>query len=203
MYSPFESGMKSGSARVYEHQIPGGQYSNLLVQCQSMGIYDKWEDVLIAYRDVNELFGDIVKVTPSSKCVGDLALYLVTRNLSTTDLLNGNTKIDFPESVVGLFKGELGLPHRGFPKEIENIILKGSEKLKDRPGLLLSPINFEENIKTLTAKFNQIITPEQAMSYLMYPKVFSDYITKQQKTRYNYSLTYLLTYSLTYLLTHS
>jgi len=145
--------------------------------------YSLREDVLIAYRDVNELFGDIVKVTPSSKCVGDLALYLVTRNLSTTHLLNGNTKIDFPESVVGLFKGELGLPHRGFPKEIENIILKGSEKLKDRPGLLLPPINIEENIKTLTAKFNQIITAEQAMSYLMYPKVFSDYITKQQKTR--------------------
>ena len=192
MYSPFESGMKSGSARVYEHQIPGGQYSNLLVQCQSMGIYDKWEDVLIAYRDVNDLFGDIVKVTPSSKCVGDLALYLVTRNLSTADLVKGNAKIDFPESVVGLFKGELGLPHRGFPKGIESVILKGSEKLKDRPGLLLQPVDFDENIKTLTAKFNQSITPEQAMSYLMYPKVFSDYLTKQQRTRFDHLLPHLL-----------
>ena len=80
--------MKSGSARVFEHQVPGGQYSNLLVQCRSMGLYDKWEEVLDAYRDVNKLFGDIVKVTPSSKCVGDLALYLVTRSLTTSDLLD-------------------------------------------------------------------------------------------------------------------
>ena len=87
-YEPFESGMKSGSARVFEHQVPGGQYSNLLVQCRSMGLYDKWEEVLDAYRDVNKLFGDIVKVTPSSKCVGDLALYLVTRSLTTSDLLD-------------------------------------------------------------------------------------------------------------------
>lgn len=94
---------------MFEHQIPGGQYSNLLVQCQSMGLQgEQWEQVLIAYRDVNELFGDIVKVTPSSKCVGDLALYLVTRGLSTKDLLADSSSVDFPESVVGLMRGELG-----------------------------------------------------------------------------------------------
>ena len=119
LYSPFESGMKSGTARVFEHQIPGGQYSNLLVQCKSMGLQgEQWDRVLNAYRDVNELFGDVVKVTPSSKCVGDLALYLVVQNLTTADLLNPAKAgtIDFPESVVGLLKGDLGFPHRGFPK---------------------------------------------------------------------------------------
>ena len=128
MYSPFESGMKAGTARVFEHQIPGGQYSNLIVQCQSMGLWSRWEEVLDAYRDVNNVFGDIVKVTPSSKCVGDLALYLVTRNLKAEDLLDpakANT-IDFPESVVGLMKGDLGFPHRGFPNLIESVILKGA-----------------------------------------------------------------------------
>lgn len=117
-YEPFESGMKSGSARVFDHQIPGGQYSNLLVQCSSMGLQgEQWNAVLDAYRDVNLLFGDIVKVTPSSKVVGDLALYLVLKGLSTKDLIDpitnapvpGATLLDFPESVVGLMKGELGM----------------------------------------------------------------------------------------------
>ena len=155
--------MKSGSARVFEHQVPGGQYSNLLVQCRSMGLYDKWEEVLDAYRDVNKLFGDIVKVTPSSKCVGDLALYLVTRSLTTSDLLDPSkvgshsystikdivhgmksslshshlrfptffmqaASIDFPESVVGLLRGDLGFPHRGFPQPVEDAILKGAAR---------------------------------------------------------------------------
>jgi len=180
MYSPFESGMKSGSARVYEHQIPGGQYSNLLVQCQSMGLWDRWEEVLDAYRDVNKLLGDIVKVTPSSKCVGDLALYLVTRNVSAADLLDPSkaASIDFPDSVVGLLKGELGFPHRGFPAAVEAAILKGSPKLKIRAGLALPPINFQENINDLSKKFQTEISPEQGMSSIMYPKVFSDYMTR-------------------------
>ena len=184
MYSPFESGMLSGSARVYEHQIPGGQYSNLLVQCQSMGIWDRWEEVLDAYRDVNRLFGDIVKVTPSSKCVGDLALYLVTRSLTTADLLDPAKaqNIDFPESVVGLMKGELGLPHRGFPAVVEAAILKGAPKLTLRAGLSLPPADFEKNISQLSTTFGFAVTAEQAMSSLMYPKVFSDYMKKIQKT---------------------
>jgi len=180
MYSPFESGMKSGSARVYEHQIPGGQYSNLLVQCQSMGLWDRWEEVLDAYRDVNKLLGDIVKVTPSSKCVGDLALYLVTRNVNAADLLDPSKagSIDFPDSVVGLLKGELGYPHRGFPAEVEAAILKGAPKLTIRAGLALPSINFQENIDNLSKKFQIEITPEQGMSSIMYPKVFSDYMTR-------------------------
>lgn len=181
MYSPFESGMKSGSARVYEHQIPGGQYSNLIVQCQSMGLWGEWEAVLDAYRDVNRLLGDIVKVTPSSKCVGDLALYLVTRQLKADDLLDESkaASIDFPESVVGLMKGELGFPHMGFPLAVEKAILKGAPKLTTRAGLSLAPADFESNCKRLSAEWGGIsISPEQGMSSLMYPKVFADYMKR-------------------------
>lgn len=182
MYSPFESGMKSGSARVFEHQIPGGQYSNLIVQCQSMGLWNQWEAVLDAYRDVNKLFGDIIKVTPSSKCVGDLALYLVTRNVTAADLLDPAkvSSIDFPESVVGLLKGDLGFPHRGFPTLVENVILKGAPKRTVRAGLVLPPADFELNIKTLTEKWGVPISPEMGMSSLMYPAVFADYMKRLQ-----------------------
>eukprot|EP00605_Chrysophyceae_sp_TOSAG23-4_P002843 GSChrysophyteH1.ASY1.ANO1.3131.1 assembled CDS len=158
MYSPFESGMKSGSARVFEHQIPGGQYSNLLVQCQSMGLWDRWEEVLEAYRDVNSLFGDIIKVTPSSKCVGDLALYLINRKLTCDDLLDPAKaeKVDWPNSVVGLLKGDLGYPHRGFPPAVEAAILKGAPKRN-------------KNIEMLSS------------TCLMYPGVFKDFMLRRQQ----------------------
>ena len=184
MYAPFESGMLSGSARVYDHQIPGGQYSNLLVQCASMGLAERWEEVLDAYRDVNALLGDIVKVTPSSKCVGDMALYLVTRNKKCSELLDPavSSSIDWPDSVVGLLRGELGLPHKGFPLAVEEAILKGRPKLTMRAGLVLPPVDFAENIRNLSSQFGFAVSAEQAMSYLMYPKVFSDYV-KRLKSR--------------------
>jgi pyruvate carboxylase len=182
--------MKSGTARVFEHQIPGGQYSNLLVQTAGMGLsLEQWSAVLDAYRDVNLLFGDVVKVTPSSKCVGDLAIYLVMKGLKTSDLIDPETQeikpgamsLDFPQSIVGLLKGELGFPHRGFPKALEDLVLKGASKLTERAGLVLKPVDFEDNIKQLSAKWNQAITPEEAMSYLMYPAVFNDYMTRKNK----------------------
>jgi pyruvate carboxylase len=116
------------------------------------------------------------------QCVGDLALYLVTRNLTTADILDPakSGSVDFPESVVGLLKGELGFPHRGFPKTVEDIILKGGSKLTIRAGLVLPPVDFQQNIDKLSAQFNVAITPEQGMSSLMYPKVFSDYMKRQQ-----------------------
>lgn len=192
-YAPFESGMKSGSARVFDHQIPGGQYSNLLVQCAGMGMLagEQWNAVLDAYRDVNLLFGDIVKVTPSSKCVGDLALYLVLKNLTTKDLIDPATRLptpealllDLPESVVGLIKGDLGFPHRGFPAEVVALVLRGNSTPQRtiRAGLALTPVDFQRNIADLSAQMGQNITPEQAMSSLMYPKVFSDYMQRLDK----------------------
>ena len=183
MYEPFESGMKSGSARVYEHQVPGGQYSNLLVQCKSMGIQDKWEGVLDAYRDVNKLFGDIIKVTPSSKCVGDLALYLVTRSLTTADLLDPSkaSSIDFPESVVGLLKGDLGFPHKGFPQNVEDAILKGMPRRTVRAGLALPPADFTAHLEGLGKRWGRVISPEEGMSSLMYPQVFTDFMTRREQ----------------------
>jgi pyruvate carboxylase len=183
MYSPFESGMKSGSARVFEHQIPGGQYSNLYAQCKSMGLWDQWETILDTYRDVNALFGDVIKVTPSSKCVGDLALYLVNCKLTTKDLLDTDSppQIDFPESVVGLMKGDLGFPHRGFPESVEKMILKGGEKRTKRAGLVLPPANFDENCRRLSEEWGVSISPEMGMSSLMYPKVFSDFMQARKK----------------------
>ena len=176
MYSDFESGMLSGSARVYEHQIPGGQYSNLLVQCRSMGLRSRWEEVLDAYRDANRVLGDIVKVTPSSKCVGDLALYLVTRNLTAADLLDESKagSIDFPESVVGLFRGDLGFPHRGFPAEVERAVLKGgllAEKRTERAGLTLPAEDLQQKQQDLADKHGRDFSPEETMSSILYPKV--------------------------------
>lgn len=184
LYSGFESGMLSGSARVYEHQIPGGQYSNLLVQCRAMGLWARWEEVMDAYRDANKVLGDIVKVTPSSKCVGDLALYLVTRNLSAADLLDESKagSIDFPESVVGLFKGDLGFPHQGFPIEVERAVLRGdlSGKRVVRAGLTMESEDLQGNLVALSEKWGRPVSEEEGMSSLLYPKVFADYMTRQQ-----------------------
>ena len=196
MYSPFESGMKSGTARVFDHQIPGGQYSNLLVQCQSMGLWGngQWEEVCDAYRDVNELFGDIIKVTPSSKCVGDLALYLVTRRLKASQLLSDPalaSSIDWPESVVGLLRGDLGFPHRGFPAAVEAAILKGTPKRTIRAGLQLPKADFDANCQKLSITWNQAITPEMGMSSIMYPGVFKDFM--QRRAALGLTLRYLPT----------
>ncbi len=173
--------MKSGSARVFEHQIPGGQYSNLIVQCQSMGLWNQWEDVLDAYRDVNALFGDVIKVTPSSKCVGDLALYLITCKMKASDVLDPEkaAQIDFPVSVVGLLKGDLGFPHKGFPKAVEDAILKGAGKRTVRAGLVLPPADFQANREALAKTWEQPISAEQGMSSIMYPAVFKDFMTRR------------------------
>jgi pyruvate carboxylase len=173
MYAPFECGMKSGTARVYDHEIPGGQYSNLMVQCQAMGIWDKWEHVLNAYRDVNVLLGDVVKVTPSSKCVGDLAIYLVTRGLSVADVLDEGKAagIDFPASVIELLEGRLGFPHRGFPAQVQKAILKGRPPLSVAPSAALAPADFAAEKLKLDNKWGIDATPEDVISSLLYPKV--------------------------------
>eukprot|EP00903_Cladosiphon_okamuranus_P009747 g9267.t1 len=188
MYSPFENGMKSGTARVFDHQIPGGQYSNLMVQCKSMGIWDKWEGVLDMYRDVNNLFGDIVKVTPSSKCVGDLALYLVTRGLKASDVTDPAKKgqVDFPDSVVGLLEGRLGFPHKGFPEEVSKAVLGDKKALTTRPSAALPPADFAAVKAALQeGKCGEVlgeVTDELVVSSLLYPKVFDDYVSVMDKS---------------------
>ncbi|KAH3767967.1 pyruvate carboxylase, mitochondrial [Pelomyxa schiedti] len=174
-YFPFESGLRAGTARVYEHQIPGGQYTNLISQCKSLGIWHRWGEVLDMYRDVNRLFGDIIKVTPSSKCVGDMALFLMSNNMTCADVMK--TPIDFPQSVVSLFKGNLGFPHHGFPPELTRIILKGAKPLTVRPGASLPPVDFNALSVELQKKHARPFTEEELISSVFYPKEFDEFVT--------------------------
>ncbi|GAB4092156.1 pyruvate carboxylase [Flaviaesturariibacter terrae] len=174
-YYPFESGMKASSAEVFYHEIPGGQYSNLKPQAQSLGLGDRMEDIKKAYREVNELFGDIVKVTPSSKVVGDMALFMVTNDLSKEDILERGHSLNFPESVVSLFRGDIGQPVGGFDPRLQKIILRDVKPYTERPNEHLAPIDFDAEMKAFREKFGESVTDTDLLSYLLYPKVFEAY----------------------------
>ncbi|MGE4317720.1 MAG: pyruvate carboxylase [Deferribacterales bacterium] len=176
-YFPFESGLKASTAEVYIHEIPGGQYSNLIVQVEAMGLIDRWEEVRNMYTAVNAELGDIIKVTPSSKVVGDLALFLVRNNLKVEDIYEKGETLNFPDSVVSFFKGMLGQPYGGFPKRLQNIVLKGEAPLDCRPGELLEDYDFTAAHDELKAKFGRSFSPEELISYALYPAVFKDYVT--------------------------
>ncbi|MEP6260857.1 MAG: pyruvate carboxylase [Gillisia sp.] len=177
-YYPFESGLKSGSADVYRHEIPGGQYSNLKPQAESLGLADRFYEITEMYAQVNGLFGDVIKVTPSSKVVGDMAQYLVSNNLSINDVLEKGDTISFPESVKSFFKGDLGQPVGGFPETIQKIVLKDEKPYTDRPNAHLEPIDFETEFEEFRQNFNEGMGRELTMtdflSYKLYPKVFTD-----------------------------
>lgn len=175
-YFPFESGLKSATAEVYEHEIPGGQYSNLVVQVEAMGLIDRWEDVRKMYKEVNVALGDIIKVTPSSKVVGDLALFLVRNDLSVRDLYTKGETLSFPDSVVSFFKGMLGQPVGGFPADLQEIVLKNEKAIKTRPGKLLPEYEFKTASETLQKELKKIVTDEDIVSYALYPQVFKDYV---------------------------
>ncbi|MBF0708306.1 pyruvate carboxylase [Alkalihalobacillus hwajinpoensis] len=179
-YSGFESGMTAPHTEVYEHEMPGGQYSNLQQQAKGVGLGERWDDVKRMYRRVNEMFGDIVKVTPSSKVVGDMALYMVQNNLTEDDVYERGESLDFPDSVVELFQGYLGQPYQGFPKELQQIILKGREPITSRPGELLEPVNFTDLKETLYHKLNRQVTSHDLISYALYPKVYLEYAEVQE-----------------------
>lgn len=181
IYSPFEADIKSGTSDVYHHEMPGGQYTNLREQARSLGLEDRWSQISDAYAEVNQLFGDIVKVTPTSKVVGDMALFMISNNLTAEDILNPNCEIDFPESVISLFKGELGTPVHGFPKQLQVKVLKGQEALKDRPGATLPAVDFIAKKAEIETQLNKEISNKDLISYLMYPKVFIDYIKHKEK----------------------
>ncbi len=173
-YQGFESGMNAPHTEVYEHEMPGGQYSNLQQQAKAVGLGHRWDEVKRMYRRVNDLFGDIVKVTPSSKVVGDMALYMVQNELTEDDIFEKGESLDFPDSVVEMFQGYLGQPHQGFPRELQQVILKGREPLAVRPGELLEPVDFQELKEILYHKLNRQVTSHDLISYALYPKVYMD-----------------------------
>ena len=177
-YYTFESGLKSGTGDVYQHEIPGGQYSNLKGQAIALGLETKFTEVTKMYAEVNQMFGDIVKVTPSSKVVGDMAQYMVSNNLTVTDVMEKGQDISFPESVKSFFRGDLGQPVGGFPKKLQKIVLKDEKPYSNRPNAHLEPIDFDKEFKAFKRKFKKGMGRELEMtdflSFKLYPKVFTD-----------------------------
>lgn len=173
-YQGFESGMVAPHSEVYEHEMPGGQYSNLQQQAKGVGLKKRWDEVKKMYRTVNDMFGDVVKVTPSSKIVGDMALFMVQNNLTEEDVYEKGMSLDFPDSVVEFFQGYLGQPYQGFPEKLQQIILKGKQPITGRPGENLEPVDFEKLKETLFEKLERPVTDFDLISYALYPKVFLD-----------------------------
>ena len=180
-YVDFESDIKSPNTEIYQHEMPGGQYSNLSQQAKSLGLGERFNEVKDMYRRVNFLFGDIVKVTPSSKVVGDMALYMVQNDLDEQTVIEQGYKLDFPESVVSYFKGEIGQPVNGFNKQLQDIILKGQQPLTERPGEYLKPVDFDEIREQLQDKNYGEVTEQDIISYVLYPKVFDQFIQTRQQ----------------------
>ncbi len=174
-YAPFESEIRCGTSDVYRHEMPGGQYTNLREQARSMGLEHRWPDIAEAYAQVNLLFGDIVKVTPTSKVVGDMALFMVANDLKPEDVTDPDKELNFPESVVQLMRGELGFPADGFPQALQAKVLRGAAPLTGRPGEHLPEVDLEAAREKAKKLVGHAIDDQQLASYLMYPKVYQDY----------------------------
>ncbi|RDC73202.1 pyruvate carboxylase [Rhodovulum sp. 12E13] len=180
-YAAFETGQQAPASEVYLHEMPGGQFTNLKAQARSMGLEERWGEVAHAYADVNQLFGDIVKVTPSSKVVGDMALMMVSQGLTRADIEEGTRDIAFPDSVIEMMKGHLGQPPGGWPARIQKRILKDEAPITERPGALLPPEDLEARRAEISEKLGGAeVDDEDLAGYLMYPKVFADYALKHQ-----------------------
>ena len=180
-YRAFESDLKGGASEVYLHEMPGGQFTNLKEQARSLGLESRWHEVAQTYADVNQMFGDIVKVTPSSKVVGDMALAMVSAGLKRADVEDANRDVAFPDSVVGFFAGDLGQPPGGFPEALQKKVLKGRTPLTDRPGSYLKPIDLEAERAKIAKEIGEEVDDKRLASALMYPKVFSDFMKTQDK----------------------
>jgi pyruvate carboxylase len=178
-YRPFESEMRSGNSDVYEHEMPGGQYTNLREQANSMGLGDRWPQITKTYAAVNRMFGDIVKVTPTSKVVGDLALFMVSGELTVDQVEDPGFEVAFPQSVVELFHGDLGQPPGGFPKGLQAKVLKGRAPLTERPGASLPPLDFDAARAEAAGLIGRPATDFEFASYLMYPAVFVEFAKHQ------------------------
>jgi pyruvate carboxylase len=175
-YAPFDTAPRSGSAEVYLHEMPGGQYTNLKEQAASMGLGNRWPEIARTYAEVNQLFGDIVKVTPSSKVVGDMTMFLITRGIRPADVVNlepGGTP--FPESVIDMLMGGLGQPAGGWPRKVQKVVLGNRKPLKGRPGASLPPLNLKKTRTELAGRLKHEVTDDDLFGYLMYPEVFLDF----------------------------
>lgn len=180
LYSPFEAGLTGPDPEVYEHEIPGGQLTNLIFQASQQGLGEQWAQTKKAYEQANDLLGDIVKVTPTSKVVGDLAQFMVSNKLSYNDVLEKAEQLDFPSSVLEFFEGLMGQPYGGFPEPLRSQALRERRKMDKRPGLYLEPVNFDEVRAKLKEQFGGY-TETDVASYVMYPKVFEDFKKWTQK----------------------
>ncbi len=180
-YTMFESDLKSGTSEVYLHEMPGGQYTNLREQARSLGIEQRWLQVAETYAAVNRMFGDIIKVTPTSKVVGDLAVTMVTSGLTEADVLDPHKDIPFPDSVVSFFRGDIGRPPGGFPAALQAKVLRGATPLPDRPGACLPPADLAALRQTAERDSHRQISDAEFASYLMYPKVFIEYANHHRK----------------------
>lgn len=174
-YAAFESDLKGPASEVYLHEMPGGQFTNLKEQARSLGLETRWHQVAQAYADANQMFGDIVKVTPSSKVVGDMALMMVSQDLTVADVVNPDREVSFPESVVSMLKGDLGQPPSGWPEALQKKALKGEQPYIVRPGSLLDDADLDAERKTIETKLEREVSDFEFASYLMYPKVFTDF----------------------------
>ena len=174
-YAAFESDLKGPASEVYLHEMPGGQFTNLKEQARALGLETRWHEVAQAYADANALFGDVVKVTPSSKVVGDMALMMVSQDLTPADVAAPDRDISFPESVVSMFKGDLGQPPGGWPEGLQAKALKGEAPYVERPGALLGEADLDAERAAVTEAIERDVSEQELSSYLMYPKVFVDF----------------------------
>ncbi len=181
-YTAFESGLAAPASEVYLHEMPGGQFTNLKAQARSLGLEERWHEVAQTYADVNQMFGDIVKVTPSSKVVGDMALMMVSQGLSRAQVEDPDVDLSFPDSVVDMMRGNLGQPAGGFPEGIMTKILKGETPCLDRPGKNLPPVDLEAVRTEISVELQGLIVDDEDLNgYLMYPKVFLDYMGRHRQ----------------------
>ncbi len=181
LYAPFETGQLAPTADVYQNEMPGGQYTNLHAQGRALGLEDRWREVCRTYAQVNAMFGDIVKVTPSSKVVGDLALFMVANNLTPDEVVNGTRELAFPESVVEYFEGRLGQPPGGFPEKLQKRVLRGRPAIEGRPGASLPPTDLAATKTTLEQQIKRPVDARELASFLMYPRVFPDLAAHQAR----------------------
>ena len=179
-YAAFESGLQAPASEVYLHEMPGGQFTNLKAQARSLGLEDRWHQVAQTYADVNAMFGDIVKVTPSSKVVGDMALMMVSQGLTRAQVEDPKIEVSFPDSVIDMMRGNLGQPPGGWPAAIQKKVLKGEKPLTERPGKALPPVDLDAARAQAAEEAGREIDDEDLNSWLMYPKVFADYARRHE-----------------------